>query len=163
MCTVGSGKQVQQIVASAFCGNDVFPSQGVQPDLMSINSAINTQNGGNVTRKFLLESVSGEVMLQNQCNMNFRVILYDIIARRNIDSQTSLNWGVWAPTYAWQLGEQDEGSAALNATIIGSTPFQASLFTTYFKVLKATHQLMAPGQTHVRALCHVPTEQSSSG
>ena len=37
----------------------------------------------------------------------------------------------------------------MNATIIGSTPFQASQFTTYFKILKATHQLMAPGQIHI--------------
>ena len=50
---------------------------------------------------------------------------------------------------AWSFGEQDEGVASNNASVLGSTPFQSSQFTTYFKVLKATHQLMAPGNTHV--------------
>ena len=53
-------------------------------------------------------------------------------------------------------GEHNEGVAATNATIIGSTPFQSSQFTTYFKVLKATHQLLAPGQTHVHRIKFTP-------
>ena len=75
-----SGKQNVFIVASAFCGNDVYPTQGIQPDLLTINNAISTLNGGNIARKMLLESVSGEVLLQNQSNMNTCVILYDVIA-----------------------------------------------------------------------------------
>ena len=35
-------------------------------------------------------------------------------------------------------------------------PFQSSQFTTYFKVLKATHQLLAPGQTHVHRIKFTP-------
>ena len=156
-CPVTSGKQNTCNVASAFCGNNVFVTQGIQADLLSINNAVNTMNGGNVTRKYLLESVSGEIMLQNQTNMNTRVILYDIIARRTIDSQTALNTGPWMPSTAWSVGEYNEtvGSAA-NNTVIGSTPFQSSQFTTYFKVLKATHQLMAPGQTHVHRFKFTP-------
>ena len=66
-----------------------------------------------------------------------------------MDPQTSITLGAWAPNQAWVAGEQDEGAAATNSGVIGSTLFQSSLFTAYFKVLKATHQLMAPGQTHV--------------
>ena len=40
------------------------------------------------SRKVLFESVT----LQNQCNMNIHVILYDIIARKNLDSQTNISW-----------------------------------------------------------------------
>ena len=155
-CPVTSGRQNNCIVASAFCGNNVYVTQGIQSDLLSINNAISTMNGGNVTRKFLLESVSGEVMLQNQTNMNTRVVLYDIIARRSVDSQTSLNVGVWMPSQAWATGEQNEGVSANNNILIGSTPFQSSQFTTYFKVLKATHQLMAPGQTHIHRIKFTP-------
>ena len=126
----------------------MYPSQAIQPDLLSMSNAIFTKIGGNSTRRVLRESVSGEVMLHNQDNMNVRVILYDIIARKNLDSQTNLTWGSWAPNIVWSTGEQNEGVAATNATIIGSTPFQSSQFMTYFKVLKAPHQLMAPGQTH---------------
>ena len=157
-CTAVSGKQGGTICFSAFCGKDVYTTAGIQPDLLSIENAINAQIGGNVTRKALLESVTGEVMLQNQCNMNVRVILYDIIARQDMFSETSLTWGNWAPNQAWASGEQDEGAAATNAAVLGSTPFQSSLFTTYFKVLKATHQLMAPGQTHVHRVKFSPNK-----
>ena len=39
-----------------------------------------------------------------------------------------------------------------NNAYLGSTPFQSPQFMTYFKVLKATHQLMAPGQPHVHRI-----------
>ena len=146
-CT--SGKQTAYLVGSAFCGNDMYVNQGVQLDLLSIENVVNTIFSGNATRKVLFESVSVEIMLQNQCYMNVCVIRYDIIARKNLDSQSAIAWGAWAPNQAWAVGEQDESVAATNSSIIGSTPFQSSLFTTYFKVFKATHQLMAPGQTHV--------------
>ena len=91
-------------------------------------------------------------MLQNQTNMNTRVILYDIIARRSLDCQIATTYGSWCPSIAWATGEQNEGVASTNSTIICSTPFQSSQFTTYFKVLKATHQLLAPGKTHVHRI-----------
>ena len=84
--------------------------------------------------------------------MNIRVVLYDIIARRSLDSQTAITWGPWAPTQAWGMGEQDAGVNIGNNAYLGSTPFQSPQFTTYFKVLKATLQLMAPGQTHVHRI-----------
>ena len=155
---VTSGHQATAIVGSAFCGNGIYVNQGIQNDLASIETSVQTTIGGNVTKRVLFESVSGEIMLQNQCTMNVRVILYDIIARKNLDSQTALTWGAWAPNQAWVSGEQDEGAAATNSSVIGSTPFQSSLFTTYFKVLKATHQLMAPGQTHVHRLKFKPNK-----
>ena len=75
-----------------------------------------------------------------------------------MDSQTSITWGAWSLNQAWVAGEQDEGVAATNSAIIGSTPFQSSLFMTYFTVLKATHQLMAPGQTHVHRFKFSPNK-----
>ena len=81
VCT--SGKQQCYIVSSAFCGNDVYPAQGIQADLLSIENVLQGQLGGNSTKRVLFESVSGETMLQNQCSTNVRVIIYDIIARKN--------------------------------------------------------------------------------
>ena len=89
-------------------------TQGIQMNLLSIKNAINTSVGGNTTRKVLFELVSGEVMIQNQCNLNVRVIHYDDIARKNLDSHSSAGWGSWAPNIAWSTGEQDEGVAATN-------------------------------------------------
>ena len=155
-CT--SAHQQTYIVSSAFCGNGVYIGQGIQSDLASIETAVTTTIGGNVTKKILFESVAGETLLQNQCTMNVRVILYDVIARKNLDSQTAITWGNWSPNQAWSAGEQDEGAAATNCSVIGSTPFQSSVFTTYFKVLKATHQLMAPGQTHVHRFKFSPNK-----
>ena len=89
-----------------------------------MNNAINTHNGTNSTQNIHLESVSGEVMLQNQANMNIRVVLYNIIARRSLDSQTAITWGPWAPTQAWGMGEQDTGVNVGNNPYLGCTPFQ---------------------------------------
>ena len=55
-------------------------------------------------------------------------------------------------------GEQDEGAAATDCRAIGSAPFQSSRFTTYFKILKTTHQLIAPGQTHVHRIKFTPNK-----
>ena len=83
-------------------------------------------NGVNVPRKFLLESVSGEIMLQNQTNVNTRVILNDIIPRKSLDSQIAPTYCSWCSTIAWATSEQDEGTTSSNNTVIGSTPFQSS-------------------------------------
>ena len=96
-CVALSAIQGGTIVLSAYCGNNFFPTAGIQADLLSIENAVNNQIGGNSTRKVLMESVTGETMLQNQCNMNVNVIIYDIIARQDINSETALNWGPWAP------------------------------------------------------------------
>ena len=79
-CNVISGVQTYCIVASTFCGNDVYPAQGIQSDLLAIENVLQTQLGGNSTKRVLFKSVSGETLLQNQCNMNVQIILYDIIA-----------------------------------------------------------------------------------
>ena len=156
--TCTSGVQNQTIVNSLYCGSDVYETTGVQADLEYIFNAIGTWNGGNATRRTLLETVSGETMLQNQCNVNVRVILYDIICRRDLDSQTAISWGPTNPTVAWDTGYQDAGATLANAKNLGSTPFQSPLFTDYFKVLKATHILMAPGQTHVHRIKFSPNK-----
>ena len=70
------------VVASAFCGNNVYSVNGIQPDLLSLSTALQGNIGGNSTKRVLYESVSGEVMLQNQDNMNVCIILYGIIARK---------------------------------------------------------------------------------
>ena len=57
-----------------------------------------------IQREFSLKSVAGETLLQNQYTVNVRVILYDIIVRKHIDSQTALTWGAWAPNQAWSAG-----------------------------------------------------------
>ena len=49
--------------------------------------------GGNATRNVLFESVTGEVMIQNQCNWNVCGIHYDVIARKTLNSQTNVDWG----------------------------------------------------------------------
>ena len=63
-----------------------------------------------------------------------------------------------APNMPWSMGGQEEGVASTNAAVLDSTTFQSFLFTTYFKVLKATHQLMAPGETHFHQIKFQPNK-----
>ena len=92
-CNVTSGVHTGVIYRSkCFLRNNVYPSLAIQPYLLSTSNTINGSVGGNSTRKVLYQSVSGEVMLHNQDNMNVRVIPYDIIARKNLDSQINLTF-----------------------------------------------------------------------
>ena len=67
---VTPGHQATYIVGSAFCGNGVYTGHSIQADLSSIETAVQTTIGGDTTKRVLFESVSGEIMLQNQCTMN---------------------------------------------------------------------------------------------
>ena len=66
---VTSAHQATYIVGSAFCGNGVYTGHSIQSHLASIEAAVTTTIGGNTTKRILFESVSGEIMLQNQCNI----------------------------------------------------------------------------------------------
>ena len=50
-CNVTSGVQSCMVVASAFCGNNVYSVNGIQPDLLSLSTALQGNIGGNSTKR----------------------------------------------------------------------------------------------------------------
>ena len=88
--------------------NEMFACQGVEMDLFTIFAVVLTAPGGNSTRKFLSESVSFEVMLQNQGDKNVHFIVYDTIAQKNFDSHTNFKKGAWCHLTFWIMGKQED-------------------------------------------------------
>lgn len=117
-------------------------------DVASISSKVANNN----TNKIFLSSCSAEVMLTNQELANVRIYIYDIIARR--DSQSNVN--TQNPDTAWKNSYADEGGANSNYSIVGSTPYSSDLFTQYFKVLKVTHLTLSQGQSHTHRVHYSP-------
>lgn len=97
----------------------------------------------NKTQKILLQSVTAVLEITNQTLSNVRVMLYDIIARRDLSAANVAN-----PDVAWRNSYADEGGANANWAVVGTTPFSSDLFTQYFKVLKVTHLSLGQGQLH---------------
>lgn len=119
-------------------------------------NAINTRIAGSIpnVNRYMLYSCSAELLLTNQDLGNVRLTLYDIIARRDMDSSHSGQ--LTAPDYAWGNSYSDEGASNSDNLVIGSTPFSSDLFTQYFKVLKITHLDMSQGQTHTHRVHFAP-------
>lgn len=117
-------------------------------DLNAISQKVNS----NQTNKVLFQSVSSEALLTNQDTGNVNVVLYDIIARRDLSTQTNLA----TPLAAWQNSYSDEGGSNANYSVIGATPFSSDLFTQFFKVVKVTHITLGQGQSHTHRIKYTP-------
>lgn len=108
--------------------------------------------GAGKTEKMLFESCSAELQITNQDLATCRITLYDIIQRRDGNATN-----VSDPNSAWQNSYGDMlGGSNSNCTIPGVTPFSSDLFVQYFKVLKATHLMLAQGQVHVHRVNFSP-------
>lgn len=133
-------------VQTASTVNYLFNDTDVTAILANINAV--------KTVKALFMSVTSELMLTNQDLGNVKIIIYDIIARRDAPSGSN----VTDPTAAWQHSYADEGASNANWNVIGTTPFSSQLLTNYFKVLKATHVILAQGQSHVHRISFTPNK-----
>lgn len=97
------------------------------------------------TLRFLVKSVSAEIEYTNQCKGNVRLKIYDVVARRDLNTASNST-----PANAWANNYAQEGGNNSDYKIVGTTPFSNSMFTKFYKVRKITNVLLAQGQTH----CH---------
>jgi len=116
-------------------------------DLNLIASQVSSSD----TLKYLLKSCSAELELTNQCKGNVRLKIYDIVARRDLNTSN-----VQTPSYAWAHNYAQEGGNDSDYTVVGTTPFSNSMFVKFFKISKITNVLLAQGQTHCHKLYFKP-------
>lgn len=122
-------------------------------------STLQQQYGGTTptgykTLKVLLESVECECIYTNNTNAVCRLLLFDIIPKRDIYVDTGGN--PIDPVQAWAQGLQHEGSGTNANEVLGSMPFNSALFCQYFTVKRIVHITLAPGQTHHHRIKFVP-------
>lgn len=99
------------------------------------------------TQRIMLTSCFAEYAYSNATNAVARGVLFDIVPRMDIYNSTT---DPGLPVNAWGTGVADE--SALTATsgplVVGMTPFASHRFNLFYKVVKVTNVILAPGQTH---------------
>ena len=96
------------------------------------------------TQRMLLESCTSSTIYRNQSNNDAYLTLYDIVARRDMNSADANK----DPVTCWVNGVIDTGVAASMVNQVNSTPFQAPKFCQFYKVLRVTHIILPAGGTH---------------
>jgi len=126
------------------------------------NASINWYNNADIramddfvssspTQRVIHRKVTGELMITNQDSGNVRLMIYDVVARRDNNNAT-----VSDPLNAWINSYVDEGGTATDYRIVGTTPFSATQFTQWYKVKKITHVTLQQGETHIHKVKYSP-------
>lgn len=109
-------------------------------------------------RKVCFLQCKARALFTNQDNGICRMIIYDLICRR--DSTNDL---YDSPQSSWYQGSlQLTGGASDLGLIPGATPYGVPGFTSNFKVLKTTHIQLVPGQMHEHRISFKPHKLFSS-
>lgn len=126
---------------------------GAIGDLASLQGIMNTAlleqyttltPPGYKTERILIKSCVAEHAYTNSTNAVCRGVLYDIVPRQDIynTSTDPVN-----SVLAWGFGSIEQSGTNMPGQV-GCTPFMSQKFVHYYKVLKITNVILAPGQTH---------------
>lgn len=101
-----------------------------------------------VTQRMWMKRANARYQMKNQTTGPITVWWYDLIARRDVESQAS---GIYDPVALWNLGIQDEviGITPVNpSSFPGTTPFKSEAFCQYWNVKKVNRWVLHPGSEH---------------
>lgn len=112
---------------------------------------------GQSTSKLYMRRCFAETLFTNQSNDVVHMTLYDCMARRDLTTQSTSEALYATPDVAWQQGSVD-GGATNSWKIVGSTPFQATGFTEYYKIFKVTDVDLHTGGHHRHKLYAKPNK-----
>lgn len=102
---------------------------------------------GNKTRGIFLENYNMEYNIVNNSEAAVHITIYNIMARRDVDSDPSSMWSAGMVDTNLKYVEAGASATPTN-TLIGVTPFHSSLFCQYFRVLKTKKVRLLGGQSH---------------
>ena len=111
----------------------------------------------NATCRTLIESVTENNLYRNQSNNDCFLVIYDVIARRDLSSTTT----DYTPSNAWYNGAADTGMTSTNTLAPGATPFAVPRFTQYFDVKKVSHIILPAGGCHNHRIHYEPNRMIS--
>jgi len=158
---LGKLEQVPQIIVNNTSGR-LSCSPGVQQwatlgtyyDRSDLNQQI-TLAGGAAAFSFriMIRSIMAKAMITNQESANCYATLYDIVPKR--DGNTT----VPDPLTLIQAGYADNnGGAATNYTVPGTTPWSNPRFTEFFTIKNITPIVIGPGSTHSHNVHYAPNK-----
>lgn len=108
------------------------------------------------TQNFRVGSLMQETSITNSSNIYWQMTLYDYVARRDTSSfQGGIDKST--PLHMWSQSLHYSGAtlAPTNNTYpwtVKATPFQAQMFTQFYKVVKTTTVWLGPGATHTHVM-----------
>ena len=111
----------------------------------------------NSTCRTLIESVTENNLYRNQSNNDCFLVIYDMIARRDMSNTT----GDYIPQSAWYYGATDTGMTSAATMYPGATPFAVPRFTQYFDVKKVSHIILPAGGCHNHRIHYEPNRMIS--
>jgi hypothetical protein len=125
------------------------------PLVLNTPSIVTSYTSDEISR-VVIEKSSGDVTLNNILLSNCYIIIYDIMARKDI-AVTAID----SPSVAWSQGDTDTGSGSA-WSFLGSTPWQSEAFNQYWEVRQVTNVVLAAGGTHVHKVRLNPNRQISA-
>lgn len=144
-------------------GLQLTATQNALFNVAEITTMVNQVLGGATptgyrTAKILLKQVTSELMITSAETVSQRVDIYDVMLRKDLFPYNVLGGGTTTitPDSAWSQGVVNEGGAAANIQILGTTPFDSQLFCEHYKIQKITHVELGPGQTHCHRVKYAP-------
>jgi len=111
----------------------------------------------NSTCRTLIESVTENNLYRNQSNNDCFLVIYDVIARRDMSNTTT----DYVPSQAWYNGAPDTGMTSTNTLAPGATPFAVPRFTQYYDVKKVSHIILPAGGCHNHRIHYEPNRMIS--
>lgn len=129
-------------------------------DLLAIQALIQGALAvGSPGINFSVERAHVDYQMVNSSNSNITLWIYDFVPRKDVYSEANNN--VYPPDLAWytgstttfQGGNVTQAASAQNAitdpaTYPFATPFESSLFTAWYKVIRVKKLTLAPGVVH---------------
>lgn len=112
------------------------------------------------TTNMMFKSAIGEIMFTNTTDVTTKVILYAIKARRDLTTDTTGQLA--APSVVWNYGTSYQNTnGAGTAYIVGSMPTDSHEFNRFYRIVKAYHCELAPGQTWFHRFKYCPERMLS--
>lgn len=117
-----------------------------------MSNAANSNYGVQVSSNWNLymDTMAGSILITNQGNDPIKVMLYDCIARKDIN-----NANYYDPELAWNQGSTDQGGVS-TVTFPGAHPFQATAFGKLFKCVRIHDIHIQTGGHHIHKTYFTP-------
>lgn len=138
-----------------------------------INTEFGTNNtivgggGGTIPNPLGYQTISvnykscfAEFMITNSDNACARIVIYDIIQKR--DAYQDANAHSLSTTNAIQYGINEQSGSTTQWQTIGTRPFDSNLFNQFYKVKRITYACLSPGQTHIHQVKYLPNKKMNA-
>ena len=136
--TCGIGKQNVLCPFAAFTNADC-------------NAMYSTISGVTPTTRMCFLSASAELSFTNQDQAAVKIQIYDLICRRDTNTDAASFWA---------YGDTDEGDTSAEQ-VVGALPFSSDTLCQYWKVCKCTHLTLEQGKNHVHRIRYTPNKVMS--